>query len=323
MNNTKTLQITAIVMAVVLAAPAFAQLGEQTTADYDDADVTEQELETTEAEFSNAGALPGEFTYPFKRLGEALGTFFTFDKLQQAKRHMELAKIRLAEAKALAEKQLDKLSQDGVEEFNTEMEESEKIREQLRAIGDDVSQIAKQTDDVLKKSELVLAVIKENLPEKARERIEKVIERMAEKKIRARLGNETTNDDVETESLMEEKRRLSLYEKLNIRHERQMGKIGQKIAEAQAENDTDELEQLTALKQKLEEKYQARVERLAEVAKRIQEREDAILEKLDERIAEAQDTKIADVMTKIREKLQERSERLVQKTIGGINESEG
>ena len=84
MKNAKFIAVlfSVLLIASPLIATAFAQIGEQTGGvDFSDTEVTEHELVEVESEFSETGALPGEFFYPFKRFGEGLGMAFTFNKM--------------------------------------------------------------------------------------------------------------------------------------------------------------------------------------------------------------------------------------------------
>src|SRR3989338_1138707 len=112
MRTQKTIVLAAMLLIVSMAlTPAFAQatvqaesIGSQSAQiNTEDTIITDAELETVEEEFNDPGMLPNHPFYGFKRFGESLSDVFTFDKIAKAKMHLERAKIRLAEAKALIE----------------------------------------------------------------------------------------------------------------------------------------------------------------------------------------------------------------------------
>src|SRR3989344_6026169 len=98
--------IIAVIAILAIAFPVHAQLGSQSfgTTDFSDTEVTESELQAAESSFEDAGMLPDNPFYGFKRLGEGLRLAFTFDGKGKEKLHLEFAKTRLAEAKKLAER---------------------------------------------------------------------------------------------------------------------------------------------------------------------------------------------------------------------------
>ncbi|MBI5332088.1 MAG: hypothetical protein HZB65_00795 [Candidatus Aenigmarchaeota archaeon] len=329
----KSAKIIAVLFSVLLIASpltttAFAQIGDQSGGvDFSDIEVTEQELAAVESEFSETGALPGEFFYPFKRFGEGLGMAFTFNKMEQAKKHLELAKIRLAEAKALVEKEQQKLADQSMDDAEEQLNESDRKREELQAIGQNISELIKEAEETSRKSELVLNLIREQVPEQARAKIDNAMQKMAEHRLRLRFGpKHIPEDELEAERVMQEMSRASMYEKLEKKYSHQLENMDQRIAEAQAENNTEKLEKLQKLREKLVEMHENRLEKLQEFNEKIEEKEQKALERMDNRITEIGESdnpdkdKIIEKLEEMKERMQERSERMHEKI--GVPETE-
>ncbi|GEM_PF-4173908 len=256
--------------------------------DFQDTTVTEAEIQTAEEEFKDTGLLPDHPFYGFKRFGEDLGVFFAFDNTARAKIHLELAKKRLSEAKALLEKNEEKLAEKALEEQDRELNKSKERREELKALGKNVSELTKETDDILQKSILVLELVKEKLPEKTQLKIEAAIKKQIEYKVRAHKEN-TTTEDIKNEERYQERVKSSMYERLQNRFENKLDRIDKEIMEAELKNNTEKIEKLTEMKNRtIEQKERAEenLEKLREKAKEITEKR---IEKINEKLEKTTD----------------------------------
>lgn len=200
----------AAVILFIIASPAYAShLGAQSfpSVDFTDDTVTLAEMDLAETEFSNPGLLPDSPFYFLKRITENVRLLFTFDPEDKAKLHLDFAKTRLVEAKALIAR--NKTAVDAINEYNKELETFGNIS---KGIGTNVSALARESEDSLEKSSLVLSLVLEKAPQQAKPALEQALNNSIEKKVMARIKsemqNETSNetqDRAETEKEIEEK----------------------------------------------------------------------------------------------------------------------
>lgn len=159
-------------IAIVLTIPAYAQLGSQSfgKSNFSNGTITKAEIEAAATTFSNPGILPDNPFYFFKRAKENIQLFFTFSAEDRAKLHLELAKTRLAEAKSLIEQ--NKLATVPINDFNNEVRE---FNLSFNGIGRNVSAIARESQDIFKKSTIVLNFVLSKTPEQASTGIKRAI----------------------------------------------------------------------------------------------------------------------------------------------------
>jgi DNA-binding transcriptional ArsR family regulator len=69
----------------------------------------------------NVEAYPGDLFYPIKRARENLQLFFTFDNLEKANKHLQLAEERLKEAKVVIERGNEEMAKHVIQEYIDEM----------------------------------------------------------------------------------------------------------------------------------------------------------------------------------------------------------
>lgn len=145
---------------------------------------------------TSAGALPDSFFYGFKRFGEGVQLFFTFDNLEKAKLKYSLAQTRLAEAEAMAGLNKTQLAENALKEYETGLNETEADKNSLSAAGRNVSAIADLVGNNTYRHILVLQKVYEKVPDSAKAAIKKALENSMEKqqKIAERIaGNNTIN----------------------------------------------------------------------------------------------------------------------------------
>lgn len=151
-------------------------------------------INSTDVNESNVGALPGEFSYGFKRFFENVDKFFTFNKAEAAKKSAAYGKLRATEAHVLSGK-AQKLSSEGktteanetVKLVEKTLEDQEKEDsdaatkiEQAVADGSAKESDVEQVETQLKHNIAVLQRVYEKVPEKARESILRNINRSIE-----------------------------------------------------------------------------------------------------------------------------------------------
>jgi hypothetical protein len=134
-------------------------------------------------EAAEAGALPGDFTYGFKRFFENVDKFFTFDKGEKAKKHAKYGKLRAVEAhlmtckaKALADKGDEDAAEDAAgeaenlaEESNEETTEAQENLEEAIEDGSANETEVEEVQNYTKTSIVVLQRVYEKAPEAAKD----------------------------------------------------------------------------------------------------------------------------------------------------------
>ena len=291
-----------------MVVPASAQelVGEQTTAlDFEDEAVTETELSVIEQEY-NTTTDPESIGYPFKRFGEAIADFFTFDPDAKMRFRMQLARERLAEANLMAARNRLQRAAELIKEYEDSLGDVQSRLEERIKIGADVSQIAREAEIAAAKSTLILQLVAGKVPEQAHDAIARAINNSLEKKARVRAVIEVVKEKNLTDGEIKEKveaklrarlptelekhaqRVKSLEEKLAERLERELAHLEQQIEEALEANKTEQAETLEKIKERLEEGAERRAEVLSRMRERITARIRAVPEKAPELEAETE-----------------------------------
>ncbi|MBI4895035.1 MAG: hypothetical protein HY831_00945 [Candidatus Aenigmarchaeota archaeon] len=255
---------------------------------FEDSSVTEAEIQSVEEEFNDPGLLPDHPFYGFKRFGEDLSLFFAFENMNNAKIHLDLAKKRLAEAKALLEKREDKLAEKALQEHEDQIKNVEERKEDLRKMGKDISTLMNETDRVLQKSIMVLELVKDKLPETSKERLNEVIKKQVEEKTINKNIN-ATKRDIEIEQRLQEKIKLSMYQRVENRFENKIDKIESEIEKAKLENNTEKVEKLTEIKNTTLEQKQKSEENLEKLIEKTNEIVEKHIETINQKIEKVTD----------------------------------
>lgn len=142
--------------------------------------VTDDELAGTQA-----GTTPDSWTYGFKRFAENIQLFLTFDELQKAKLHYNLAKVRLAEAAKLAKENKMDLAEKATKEYEDGLTEVNTRMEKAVAAGKNITDLSENVNDETYKHILVLKRVYEKVPAKAKIALGNVIEKVLEKRSEA------------------------------------------------------------------------------------------------------------------------------------------
>ncbi len=142
-----------------------------------------QEVSEEQLVGEDAGMTPDNALYGFKRFGENIQLFLAFNQLEKAKLHYKLAKVRLAEAVALAKANKEDLAEKAMEEYEKILVESDSEIEKSVAQGANVTSLADSVNEETYKHVLVLQRVREKLKnERARTAIANAIERSIEKR---------------------------------------------------------------------------------------------------------------------------------------------
>lgn len=145
-------------------------------------------------ELPPAGITPDSWLYGLEKAWERIRMFFTFDSEGKAKLHLQFASERLAEANEMVGKGKPEFVQDLLKEHETEINETEKEVEGLRALGRNITLLAEHVCNMTYKHIDVLERVLANVSEQAKPAIERAInasikghENCAEK-IKERIG---------------------------------------------------------------------------------------------------------------------------------------
>ena len=203
-------------IAILLVSPAYAQLGSQSFPKTDSGSgvSSEAELELAETTFSEPGLLPDHPFYFLKQFKEKIQLIVTFDEKEKTKLHLKLAKTRLAEAKVLLDKNKTKEAEESVKDFSREIEQ---------VSGRNISGVHNRSQDVLRKSSVVLESILERVDEHAKPAIEKALNKSIEKSVRLEAE---ANDSREDNELVEEKVKKELERRHELREKGGKGESG-------------------------------------------------------------------------------------------------
>jgi hypothetical protein len=280
--------IAVMAMLVITMSFAFVVHAEDNT-------LTDTELQVADQTFSDPGTTPDNFMYGFKRFGEGFQKFFTFDKLELAKLDLKLAKLRLAEAKAMAERNRTEFIYNLINEYNKELNDAD----QNTPFGQRIADLVKEANITLPRSLLVLEQIYGKAPESARHGLEMAINNSIEKKLRweERLhANENeTEDDFENRTwtgiqsrvmneLEKHKMKIAqIGEKKDDMLERAMERLSEMLDDAEARNQTARLAALEAIQAKIEERINNTLNWTGERMQKINEIQDKMREHQNER----------------------------------------
>lgn len=160
-----------------------------------DTPLTDTELKVADQTFSDPGTTPDNFMYGFKRFGEDFQKFFTFNSTEKANLDFKLAKLRLAEAKAMADKNKLGYISGLIDDYNKNLNDADLNT----PLGQNISDLIREANLTLPRSLLVLEQIYARAPASALHGLEIAINNSIEKRIRWEekfnaTKNETEND---------------------------------------------------------------------------------------------------------------------------------
>lgn len=182
MENFSITIIAAIMLAIVIS-PSYA-LGSQSFGkiNFQDSVVTATELELA-GSLPDPGILPDHPLYFLKLTGERVKLFLTFNSEDKAALHLDFAKLRLSEAKKLADQ--NKTLGKTIEDFSMELNQTSASK-----------RIKKEANELAGRSAIVLAQVLEKIPSRAKIAVERALNNSIEKRIevRAELENKTRGE---------------------------------------------------------------------------------------------------------------------------------
>lgn len=117
---------------------------------------------------TSAGTLPDSPFYPFKRFGESLQLFFTFDILEKAKMKYAFAQTRLAEADAMARRNKTQLADNALNEYEADLNETASDEKKFSAAGINITELADLVGLNMQKHILVLEDVYSKFPDGAK-----------------------------------------------------------------------------------------------------------------------------------------------------------
>jgi len=147
------------------------------------------QTETNETQLADPGMLPDNPFYVFKTFGEAVRMLLAFNEKEKIKLHIELAEIRLAEAKKLQELNRTALAQKALERFRERLSEAENRTERLRRSNITVEDIDEWMNRTTSKHIAVLQRVLAKAPEAAKAGLQNALANAEEQrdKVRTRL----------------------------------------------------------------------------------------------------------------------------------------
>ncbi len=166
----KTKIIIGVLLITLMLPIAYAEIASESN----------EEIKDVETE-TLPGVNPDSPFYWIDRAIEKLQITFASDSVKKAELRMKFAKERRAEFKAMAEKgKLDK-AEAALDDYDNELADASRNAEDARGIGKNVSQLAKDVDDMYEKHLLVLRLVRAKAPEQAWSGLDKAIENAQQK----------------------------------------------------------------------------------------------------------------------------------------------
>lgn len=122
------------------------------------------------------GMLPDHALYFLKQSSERIGTLFTFGKLADGERALDLAEKRLAEVRALVAKGEPAVAERTVLRYQEQLERALARAEEANAEGVDADRLSARASVATLKHQAVLADVYERVPEAAKPGIERAMQ---------------------------------------------------------------------------------------------------------------------------------------------------
>jgi|GEM_PF-382315 len=157
-----------------------------------------------ETELPDPGLTPDSPFYFLETIVEEIGTFFTFGDLKKAERYAVLAAERLAEARALVDKDKPELAEKTLARYQTQLEKSMERAEKAQTRGKSTEEVMTRAGQATSKHLDVLAEVYEKVPDQTKPAIERAMEvsmRGHEKAVEALKAQNALGDVPEEVSL--------------------------------------------------------------------------------------------------------------------------
>jgi len=196
-------------------------------------------LAQTESTLPSPGLTPDNPFYFLERFFEGIGTFFTFGDVAKAKRYTKLAAERVAEAKAVVDKNKPEVAEKALKRYQECLEKSLAKAEEAQAKGKSVAEVTEIVSQATIKHLAVLEEVLEKVPEPAKSAV-----------LQAREVSKTGHVKA-LEALSKEKPERAV--KLNIQAiQNRLGKIKSEAANLVAEAMTNQIEDLDEIEDEVE-----------------------------------------------------------------------
>lgn len=189
-------------------------------------------------ELPNPGILPDSPLYGLKKAAEALGNAFAFGQKAKAERAVKLAKKRMAEAKAMAEKGKHEF----VEKLNEEAEQKLEKAKQHAEKSKNKEAVLQKVESARSKHIEVLKRVLEKAPEQAKANLQRVVEK-AESKVAKQTAkfeevksNEkgTETKEVKTETAEGNESKTVTSEKTDVKESKPVPQVAEKTSTKKA-----------------------------------------------------------------------------------------
>lgn len=129
-----------------------------------------------ETDLPDPGLTPDSPFYFLELVIERVGTFFTFGHVKKAERHTALAAERIAEAKAMVDKEKPKLAEKAVKRYEKQLEKALSRTRKAMVKGEkNVEETGKAIMEVADKHRAVLEKVLEKVPEEAKPAIQRAM----------------------------------------------------------------------------------------------------------------------------------------------------
>lgn len=129
-----------------------------------------------EAELPNPGLTPDSVFYFLDTLGEKIGMFFTFGAEKKAEKAMKIAEEKLAEVKAMAERNKTKALEKANQKYQEFLDLASQRAKEAKEKGKDVEKLVTLISEKTLQHQEVLLKVFEKVPQEAKKGIEKAIE---------------------------------------------------------------------------------------------------------------------------------------------------
>ena len=172
-------------------------------------ELTELDIKNIEADFSKPEVSADHWSYGFKRFGEALTEFFTFNQEQKLNLRLRFLKDRLSEIKDLSDR--DKNINLLIEDYSKQADDIKKDIE--NGIGKEVSLI-KNTSETMEKHVIVLYLVYQKVPESAKPAILRAINKSIESEAIADITEDELSKKNATQDSLRDKLKERFDEKL-------------------------------------------------------------------------------------------------------------
>jgi len=127
-------------------------------------------------ELPSPGITPDSPFYFLKSWKESIQTFFTFGAENKAKQFLHLAEVRLAEYQKMIEKGKTEIAEKTLEKYGRQLNQALEKTEEAKEKGKDVEELAILITEKTLKHQEVLVDVFEEVPEEAKDAIQKAIE---------------------------------------------------------------------------------------------------------------------------------------------------